>query len=187
MKATRVHFLALVVLQACGASSAEKHKGPVDEPSRHAPFRPISTDGVRPAAAGAIVSVTVRCRGGDACPLADGDLFLDIHVENRLTTDIEFPLAFIRKTGPSIRLVHERTGAETQLRTHLADLDLRQELTVVPPGGSVRFAWVIHESELAQLGSPIDVTAEVVVFGELRVSGKTERFRAVATLRIRPE
>jgi hypothetical protein len=131
------------------------------------------------------LTVTASCRNADPCVWRGGDLFVDIQVANAGTRPVSFPLAYLQKTGPSIRLVHARTGEETQLRRNLAPEALRDELTVLAPGQSVVIAWVIHDSELVQLGEEVDLTAEILLFGEARVEGQPLEFEAGDSLRIR--
>ena len=130
------------------------------------------------------LTVKAACRDADPCAWRGDDLFLAIRLVNTRADPVAIPLAYLKKTGPSIRLVDARSGADTQLRTNLADPDLRRSLTVVPSGEAVVFDWVVHESELLQFGAEVDLTAEITVFGELAVNGVKERFEARDALRI---
>jgi hypothetical protein len=133
-----------------------------------------------------LLTVKATCRGAsDPCLFEGQDLVIDIGIANNQDVEIGFPLAFRQKTGPVVRLIDRRTQADTYLKTNLADLDLRKELTPIQPGGSVTMEWVITGGEIQEFGGPsVDLLAEVIVQAGVRVRGKQVEFRGSDTLRI---
>jgi hypothetical protein len=143
------------------------------------------TDPPAPAPA-PVLSIDARCRDDADCRFRGEDVFLDIRIVNTTATEeIGFPLAYLQKTGPIIRLVDVKTEAETYLKRNLADHALRAQLTTIAPGESLSLRWVLMADELRQLGSPVDVNAEITVMAEVLVGGRRVPFRGGDTLRIR--
>lgn len=82
----------------------------------------------RPSAESAAgLTVKAACRDADPCAWRGDDLFLAIRLVNTRAQPVGVPLAYVQKTGPSIRLVDARSGAENQLRTNPADAPERFE------------------------------------------------------------
>jgi hypothetical protein len=132
------------------------------------------------------LAVTARCRDNDRCLFEGKDLFIDIAIVNTHSEEIGFPLAYVRKTGPVVRLIDGRSKSETYLKKNLARHELRDEFTNIPPGGSVTMEWVITSTEIEDFASrPIDISAEITVMAQIRSGGKTVDYRGSATLRIR--
>lgn len=132
-----------------------------------------------------LLSIAAACQDHDPCRFTGEDLFLDIRVRNDQPVAVGFPLAFIQKTGPVIRLIDVRTKAETFLPKNLADLALRDRFTAIPPGGSVGIAWVISADELRQFeGERVDVFAEITIATQVRVADRAIDFTGTTTLRI---
>jgi hypothetical protein len=144
---------------------------------------PSTSGGTEAVPAGApqlVVEASCREVG---CPFDDDDVFLVVTLTNHGATPVQLPLAYLRKTGPVIRLVHPGTGAETFLRNNLADPALREHPTELLPGASASLDWVIHRSELEQLGTPIDVTVEITIACDIAVGGARRKFTGRAHLR----
>jgi hypothetical protein len=132
-----------------------------------------------------LLTITAKCRGVDPCVFEGKDLFLDIRITNNGKSTIGFPLAFVQKAGPIVRLVNRRTKAETYIPTNPADFDLLEELTQIPPGESAVVEWVITAGELRDFGGrPVDVDAEVTIKTKIQVEGKGADFLGTDTLRI---
>lgn len=105
------------------------------------------------------LTLRAECKG----PPGDNDLFVTLTITNTSATAATFPLEYLQKTGPSVRLTDTRTKAHTYLRTNLAPHALRDKLTRIAPGQSVTLEWLIHPSELQQFGTPVDLTATFVL------------------------
>jgi len=132
-----------------------------------------------------LLAISAKCRGNAPCLFEGQDMFLEIRITNNHDEQIGFPLGFVQKTGPTIRLVDLRTKAETYLRTNLASFDLREKFTQIQPGESVVLEWVITGDELKQFGGHnVDVSAEIIVVAGIQVSAKRIEFRGSNTLRI---
>jgi hypothetical protein len=120
----------------------------------------------------------------DARDYVGEDFPIEVSILNQGQEPLGFPLAFVRKTGPSIRLKGRRTKAETYLRTNLADHALKTAFTTIEPGASLSFPWVLHPSELEQLGMPVDVVAEISIATQVQESGNPREFKDAVTLPI---
>jgi hypothetical protein len=132
------------------------------------------------------LSVTAACRGNERCLFKGKDLFLDITVANTGNEEIGFPLAYVSKTGPVIRLVDPHKKADTYLKKNLARLELQEQFTAIPPHKSVTFEWVITSSEIQDFGShPLDIEAEIIIATRVQNRGKVEDFKGITTIRIR--
>lgn len=131
-----------------------------------------------------LLTITAKCRGSDPCQFVGKDLFLDISIRNNEKTEIGFPLAFVQKTGPIIRLIDTRTKAETHLHTNPADFALLERFTPVPPGQSVALEWVIMAGELKQFGEIVDLSAEITLKAKIKVGNRRADFVGADTLRI---
>lgn len=132
-----------------------------------------------------LLDITVKCRGNDQCIFEEQDVFLDISVTNTQETEIGFPLDYLQKTGPIIRLIDSHTEADTYVKTNLADFDLREKFTAIQPGESLAIEWVLTSDELKQFGGPyVDVSAEITVMAEIQLEGEKVEFRGTYTLRI---
>ena len=112
-------------------------------------------------------------------------MFLDISITNNQKVEIGFPLDYLQKTGPIVRLIDTRTKAETHIKTNLADPDLQKKFTLIQPGGTAVLKYVITSSELQQFGGRfVDLFAEITIQAEIQASGKEVDFRDTDTLRI---
>ena len=131
-----------------------------------------------------LLAIKANCKGNDRCLFDGRDLFLEIRVTNTHKSEVGFPLAYVQKTGPIIKLIDTRTKAETYLRKNLADLDLQEKFTLIQPGQSVVMEWVITSGELEQFGLPVDLSAEITVKTGIRVDGRQVEFLGTDTVRI---
>jgi hypothetical protein len=133
-----------------------------------------------------MLAISANCRGNEECLFDGQDLFLDIKITNQHNSAVGFPLAFRQKTGPIIRLIDPRSKRETHLRTNLADLDLQDQFTMIPAGGTAVLEWVITAADLRQFAAEhIDVIVEITVMAKISVNGKPLEFQGIDTLRIR--
>jgi hypothetical protein len=130
------------------------------------------------------LTVVAKCRASNPCVFNGSDLFLDIRITNNGTTNVGFPLAFVQKGGPVIKLVDTRTKASTFLRRNLADFALLDVLTPIPPGQSIAMEWVIAPVELRTFGLAVDLSAEITLATKVRVDQQTVEFSGTDTLRI---
>ena len=135
-----------------------------------------------------LLTVTAQCRANATCLFQGHDMFIDVTISNKGDAEIGYPLAYVQKTGPIVRLVDRRTGAETYLRTNLAPHDLREQFSSMAPGESLMLEWVITAYEIRQIGgSHVDVSAEITVAAKVRAGGELVDFRGADTLHITGE
>jgi hypothetical protein len=115
------------------------------------------------------VSILLTCADNPTCEFTGDRMPISIAVQNNLSTEIEVPLTFIQKTGPSIKLTDSLSGRTTSLRTNLADHGLRNNLTKIAPGRSASINWSISSFELRQFRNEfVDVTAQATYWMQIR-------------------
>jgi hypothetical protein len=131
-----------------------------------------------------LLTVAARCRANEQCLFEGQEMFVDIAITNNQETEVGFPLEFVQKNGPIVKLTDTRTKAETYLQRNLADPNLQRKLTMIQPGKSVQMEWVITGDELMRFGTDVDVSAEFAVTADVHVSGKQIAFLGASTLRI---
>jgi hypothetical protein len=132
-----------------------------------------------------LLAITATCKGNKQCLFDGQDMFLDIKITNNQPINIGFPLEFLQQSGPIIRLIDNRTKAESYLKKNLADLALQNQFTQIKPGGSVILEWVIFSNEIQQFSSQhLDLTAEITVMTEIFINGKKVEYLGTETLRI---
>jgi hypothetical protein len=131
------------------------------------------------------LTVKAKCRGNDQCLFEKSNILLDISITNNQKVEIGFPLEYVRKTGPVIKLIDAETEAEAYLPTLLADWALKEKFTSIQPGKSVLMEWVITSGELQQFGGRyVDLSAEITVFTKIQVNGELVEFKGSDVLRI---
>lgn len=140
---------------------------------------------------GAIMSndnllVTATCRDNPRCVFTGQDVFIDIRIVNNTGQPITFPLDYLKKRGPTIKLTDHKTRTETFTRPNLVDPAFKEKLTTLAPSDSVTLEWVLTESEISQFDPyHVDVTAEISIESEAQSQGKTVELRGRGTLSIR--
>ncbi|MEK7621662.1 MAG: hypothetical protein AAB415_00620 [Patescibacteria group bacterium] len=136
-----------------------------------------------------LLDIKATCEGGDHCLFEKKDIALNVTVTNTHPTAIGLHLEFIQKTGPTIKLIDTRTGAETYLKKNLADPDFEDKITLIQPGKSVAIKWVIQPGDFEEFTgkSPgnLDIAAEIIIDTILEMDGNKEvEFRGGSTVRI---
>ncbi len=56
--------------------------------------------------------ITAQCKGNDQCLFDGDDMFLVINITNTQQDEIEFPLTYLQKTGPVVKLIDTLSRAE---------------------------------------------------------------------------
>jgi len=132
-----------------------------------------------------LLTITIKCPGNDGWLFDDTDMHLDIVITNASSLRIGFPLEFLQRTGPSVRLVDTRTKAEAYLKNNLASFDLREKFTVIQPRDSVVVKWVITSGEIQWFRSHhVDLNAEITVAATIDMNGEKQDFLGMDTVRI---
>ena len=131
------------------------------------------------------LAIKVNCKDNEKCLFDKEDIFLEINIQNVGSSDVVgFPLEYVKHKGPIVKLTDVRTNAETYVPTHIADWDLKENLTQIKPGESATMEWVITATELRQFGAEVDVTAEVTIMAEVFIKGKKLDFQGSHSVRI---
>jgi hypothetical protein len=132
-----------------------------------------------------ILTVQATCTGKDGCVFDEEPMDIDIAITNPQTYPVGFPLAYMQKTGPAIRLIDTRTKRSFYLGTNPPDASLLKKVTEIPPGGTVTLKWVIGNDEIERFGNiDVDVSAEVILSTKVHVKSKVEDFLGRDTIHI---
>jgi hypothetical protein len=133
------------------------------------------------------LSVTVSCRDNPACVYDGKDMYIDIVITNVSAEEIGFPLAYLTRQGPTVRLIDSASKAEIPLRINLAPRALRNNFTVLKPGESVALDTIIHGVQLLTFRQEfVDVIAFIAPSVKIQVSQQPQLVDSVgkASLRI---
>lgn len=112
--------------------------------------------------------------GNKMCVFEGKDIFLDIKITNNDRAVVGFPLEYLQKTGPIIKLTNFNTGAETYVPINLADRALADKFTPIQPGNLVSIKWMISSSDLGRIDSHL--TAEIIVKTIIQTGGNEVEF-----------
>ena len=132
-------------------------------------------------------SIDVSCRENPACIYKGEDIKVDIKITNMSSKNVGFPLKYIKKRGPSVRLTDNIIGTNRPLRINLAPYDLLKSFTTIRPGESLSFDTTISSSEIVALREKfVDLGVEIVPAVKIQVGedSKVISFDTVAKLRI---
>lgn len=133
------------------------------------------------------LSISIQCKDNPECIFSGENMPIVISVKNDGPSDIELPIAFMQKTGPSIKLINNKNNRSVFLKKNLAPPELRKNLTKLAPNKSILIDWVLINSELQQFGNEsIDLTAEVTIQSLKTEKSKdqTETLNSVGRIRI---
>ena len=126
--------------------------------------------------------ISVQCMSNTNCHFNGDDIFINIDVKNVHSADIDFPLSYLQKTGPIVKLVDSETNSTSFLKKNLADPSLIKQTTKIKPGQSVIVEWVLTSAELLQFKSGVvDLTAEVTIAAPILLDGETASFNFEGT------
>jgi hypothetical protein len=133
-----------------------------------------------------LVTIKTKCKGNEHCRYTGHNLFLEISITNSQPVAVGYPLAFCQQSGPSIRLVDPQTKEEAYLKTNLADSDLKEQFTEIPPGKSIVLRWVITSAEIDQFATPllVDILAEISLYADINLGGKRVETESTDTIHI---
>lgn len=132
-----------------------------------------------------MLQISIECIGQIDCEYSGNDLPIRIMIKNTSAAKVKFPLKFLQKTGPIIRLINLNTMAETFLRTNPADFKLKESFTVIEPQNVVRIDWVIHKFEVETHGiEKSSLAAEVIITAKIQVDGEITEFQGSSRLHI---
>ena len=132
------------------------------------------------------LQVSARCTDNPGCIFTGEDLQIDILITNTSDKMVGYPLAYMKKRGPTIMLRDPASGRSQPQRISLADHALRSVFTPIAPGQSITLGDVIRASQLKQFGEHIDVMAEIGVSATIAVGadGTIQPFKGTVTLHI---
>lgn len=110
------------------------------------------------------VKISVECIPNLHCRYDGGNMNLEFTVTNMNSTAISLPVAYIVRRGPFIKITDRVSKRQISVGTGIPDYRLRKPLTILAPGESFKFTWLISKYEIEELPSrPIDASAEVAL------------------------
>lgn len=118
----------------------------------------------------AMITIRIECLENENCKYEGKDLPIKIQIYNHFPKEIAFPLKFLKKRGPVVKLTCLNTGKSVFLRSGITDPAWKKELTKVLPGGFVEFGWVLFRDEMEQFGREVSLAAEFNVETEFEVT-----------------
>jgi hypothetical protein len=128
------------------------------------------------------ISIALTCIDNPTCEFIGSEMKIAIEIKNNLATEIEVPIAFMQKTGPSIKLIDTLSEKVAGLRTNLADFKLLENLTKISPGHTVSINWSISSYELQQFRHEfVDLTAQATFRMKIRTVSNNEFIDVVAS------
>ncbi len=128
------------------------------------------------------ISITLTCVNNPTCEFTGIEIPIAIAIKNNLATEVEVPIAFMQKTGPSIKLIDTLTEKVAGLRTNLADFKLLENLTKIKPGQSASINWVISSYELQQFRHEfVELTAQATFRVKIKNVANNEFMDVVAS------
>lgn len=132
------------------------------------------------------LQVSARCIDNPGCVFAGEDLRIEIVISNTSAQMAGYPLAYMKRRGPTVILRDPVSGRSQPQRISLADRALRSVFTAIAPGQSIALDDVVRASQLRQFGQKIDLTAEIGVSATITVgtAGTTRPFEGNVTLSI---
>jgi hypothetical protein len=134
------------------------------------------------------LSISIACKDNAECFYSGEDLPILITVKNNGVNEVEVPLAFIQKTGPTIKLTDSKESRTAFLKKNLADPALLKNPVKLAPGKSISIDWILTSTELEQFGDePVDLTMEAIVqsFHPTKTTTQTDSVNSVGSIRIR--
>ena len=132
------------------------------------------------------LQVSARCIDNPGCVFAGEDLRIEIVISNTSAQMAGYPLAYMKRRGPTVILRDPVSGRSQPQRISLANRALRSVFTTIAPGQSIALDDVVRASQLRQFGQKIDLTAEIGVSATITVgtAGTTRPFEGNVTLSI---
>ncbi len=108
-----------------------------------------------------MVELRVHCMGEAACRFTGTTLEFELELLNSGSTALQLPLNYLQKRGPAVRIHDNHSGKVTSLRRPLAAAALREQVTELAPGQSVRITYTVRPEGISRFAlRPVDVFFE---------------------------
>lgn len=131
------------------------------------------------------IRIEILCEKSQICEHSGNDIHLTIRLINTSTNAIELPISFLRKSGPIIELVDNKTGRTSSLRKILADRSLLNELKIIQPGQHENIDWIISTDEIEQFQQhEIDITLRASISTSIVANHNKENVKADGMIKI---
>lgn len=111
-------------------------------------------------------TISVSCNDQKECLYKNqNEIPIVVNLKNIGPEGFYLPLEYIKKSGPSVKLVDRSTQRNMPLKPNLASWDLKKNLFYIPRESNVSFTWTILDSELAPFikDGAINIDAEFKV------------------------
>ena len=132
-----------------------------------------------------VLQIAIKYVEPDTGRYRGDDVLLDVELTNPRGGEVGFPIDFMQRAGPIVRIVDNNTGVEAYVDRSLADLALLEQFTMIGSGQSASIRMLLGEEDLCQFDEHrVDVTIEVILLAKILVNGSHLEYRGTATLRI---
>lgn len=132
-----------------------------------------------------VLQIAIKFVDPDNCRYRGDDVLLDVELTNPRGGEVGFPIEFMQRAGPVVRIVDNRSGVESFADRSLADLALLEKFTMIGSGQTAAIRILLGEEDLCQFDEHrVDVTIEVTLLTKILVNGSHLEYRGTATLQI---
>lgn len=116
------------------------------------------------------LTIKATCNQGKTCYFDDKDLFFTIEIRNNHHQEIGFPLEYIERKAPSIKLINKSENKETDVPTSPANSDLENKLVFIKPNETEKIKSVIPTYIIKNIsGSSTEILAEINIFSKITI------------------
>lgn len=124
------------------------------------------------------LKISATCRNNVDCIYTGDNIKIDITIKNIGPDVVGFPLEYIIRRGPKIKLINETNNESRNQSINLAPYDLLKKFKMIYPGESVIFDATIPSSEILIFQqNPVAITAEVSVSVEIFVGEESQKYQ----------
>jgi hypothetical protein len=124
------------------------------------------------------LKISATCRNNVDCIYNGDNIKIDITIKNIGPDVVGFPLEYIIRRGPKIKLINETNNESRNQRINLAPYDLLKKFKMIFPGASVIFESTIPSSEILIFQqNPVAITAEISASVEIFVGEEFRKYQ----------
>lgn len=121
------------------------------------------------------LSISLQCLGNAGCAYQRKPIDVLVTIRNDGSRDIGFPLDYLRKSGPIVKVIDTDTGAVTYARRGLANPALKTQFTTIAPGDSISMEIDVHPADIETFRiKKVDISVEIILKGDIRIDGETQ-------------
>lgn len=134
------------------------------------------------------LSVHLSCHENPACTYNGGNMKVDIKITNTSPEEIGFPLAYIKRRGPTATLIDKESKEKLPLDINPAPYKLLKDFTKIKPGQSLTMDTIIWEPDIKHFRKEfVDLILEISPSVKIQINknGDLVHFGEKSTLEIK--